>query len=276
MNFNIPITESNDLDIRKSPHILVSGITGSAKSTVLMGLNLHFMTSKTANDSMVGMSAKTFFIDPKRSDISHLSDYLVNGDKRVVSTPTMAAKLLRVLVANMEARYTYFHGEFGKDFSSFKKDGKIFRPVFVTIDELSALLLETKTRAEILNRLTKLVLLGRQSGFFVITGIQRPESSVFPRQISLEYNTRILLKANSADNDTLRMLFPMIEPKKLPQTIGGPGNGLIYQEGLDWLVPRPIQFPDYFKLDIPELVQQIENNINPDLFIDESDYWQTI
>ena len=138
MNFNIL------LDIRKSPHILVSGITGSAKSTVLMGLNLHFMTSKAI------------------------------GDKRVVSTPTMAANLLRILVNNMEARYAFFHGEFGKDFSAFKKDVKIFRPIIITIDELSALLLDAKNRSEILNYITKLVLLGRQAGFFVITGIQRP------------------------------------------------------------------------------------------------------
>ena len=72
------------------------------------------------------------------------------------------------------------------------------------------------------------------------------------------------------------MLFPMTEPKKLPQTTGGPGNGLIYQEGLNWLVPRPIQFPNYFKLNIPRLVRHIEENIDLDLFIDESEYWQTI
>lgn len=46
MNFKISITPDATFDMRKSPHILVSGVTGSAKSTALMGINLRAMTSK--------------------------------------------------------------------------------------------------------------------------------------------------------------------------------------------------------------------------------------
>lgn len=276
MSFDLPIAPSVSINLRKSPHVLVSGVTGSAKSTALMGINLRAMTSKTTVKNALGMCALTYFIDPKRSDLSHLRSVLVNGEKRVVTTPSMAAKMLRILVENMEKRYQFFNGRFGLDFANADEAGRVFRPVLVTIDELSALLLDKKNRAEILSYLTKLILLGRQAGFFVLTGIQRPESSVFPRQISLEYNTRILLKANSADNDTLRMLFPMVDPKELPMTTGGPGNGLIYEEGQGWLIPRPIQLPNYFSLDIPKVIRRIESRINVDWFIDESSYWKTI
>lgn len=276
MNFDLPITDNVNVNLRKSPHVLVSGVTGSAKSTALMGINLRAMTSKSNFNDVIGMCALSYFIDPKRSDLSHLRNCLINGEKRVVTTPSMAAKLLRILVENMEQRYSYFYGRFGLDFSSANDEGKAFRPILITIDELSALLIDKKNCSDILSYLAKLILLGRQAGFFVLTGIQRPESSVFPRQISLEYNTRILLKASSADNDTLRMLFPMIDPKQIPRTKGGPGNGLIYEEGQGWLIPRPIQLPNYFSLNIPKVINQIEKNIDTNWFIDESSYWKNI
>ena len=275
MNFNINFSPDTSFDMRKSPHILVSGVTGSAKSTVLMGINLRAMTSKGIAEKR-GPCALSFFVDPKNAEFSRLDKYLENGNKRVVTTSTMAAKLLRVTCENMEARYRHLNADFGSDFSTVIRDGKVYRPVLVTIDELASLLLDKKTRDEILSYMAKLLLLGRQAGFFLCLGMQRPDATSFPRQLSLECNTRILMRPNSADNDSKRMLYPFVDPKQLPITADYVGNGLIFAEGNGWQVPHPFVLPNYMALDIPSVIQRIESNIDPNLFIDESDYWQWI
>lgn len=275
MNFNINIAPDTCFDLRKSPHILASGVTGSAKSTALMGINLRAMTGKGTVEER-GPCALSFFVDPKNAEFSRLDEYLENGDKRVVTTSTMAAKLLRVTCSNMEARYRHLNADFGGDFSSVIRDGKVYRPVLVTIDELASLLLDKKTRDEILGYMAKLLLLGRQAGFFLCLGMQRPDATSFPRQLSLECNTRILMRPNSADNDSKRMLYPFVDPKQLPITADYIGNGLIFAEGNGWQVPHPFVLPNYMGLDIPNVIQRIERNIDPDWFIDETDYWQWI
>lgn len=275
MNFKINLTPDASFDLRKSPHILVSGVTGSAKSTALMGINLRAMTSKDVAEER-GPCALSFFIDPKNAEFSRLDNYLENGGKRVVTTSTMAAKLLRITCKNMEARYRHLNADFGGDFSSVIRDGKVYRPVLVTIDELASLLLDKKTRDEILGYMAKLLLLGRQAGFFLCLGMQRPDATSFPRQLSLECNTRILMRPNSADNDSKRMLYPFVDPKQLPITADYIGNGLIFAEGNGWQVPHPFVLPNYMALDIPSVIQRIERNIDPNWFIDESDYWQWI
>ncbi len=275
MNFKISITPDATFDMRKSPHILVSGVTGSAKSTALMGINLRAMTSKGTVEER-GPCVLSFFIDPKMLNLVVLNEFLDNGNKRVVTTSTMAAKLLRITCENMESRYRYMNANFGGDFSTVIRDGKVYRTVLITIDELASLLLDKKTRDEILSYMAKLLLLGRQAGFFLCLGMQRPDATSFPRQLSLECNTRILMRPNSADNDSKRMLYPFVDPKQLPITADYIGNGLIFAEGNDWQVPHPFVLPNYMALDIPNVIRHIESNINPNWFIDETDYWQWI
>ena len=109
-------------------------------------------------------------------------------------------------------------------------------------------------------------------------GIQRPSADILPRDTSLQFNTSILLAPNSVDNDTKRMLFPMTDVKSLPiveanEEGNARGTGLIYEEGLGWIVPRPIYLPNISHLNIPSIVSRIEREINPSWFIKE-DYWQ--
>ena len=84
------------------------------------------------------------------------------------------------------------------------------------------------------------------------------------------------MRPNSADNDSKRMLYPFVDPKQLPITADYIGNGLIFAEGNGWQVPHPFVLPNYMALDIPSVIQRIERNIDPNWFIDESDYWQWI
>ena len=268
------------LDWKKSPHLLLSGVTGSAKTSALLLASLSSMTSKGIIPGKRGMTAKVYFADGKGALRSFL-------DTKVAVTPAQLAKLLRISVENMKARYQNFNGDFGMDASDYIDGlGRSIRPVIISIDELGIFLNDPKTRGEILHYLFELLVGARQASIYVspqlghkvIVGIQRPSAEILPRDTSLQFNTRILMAPNAADNDTKRMLFPMTDVKALPIVEANAegnarGTGLIYEEGLDWIVPRPIYLPDISNLNIPSIVTRIDNEVDPNWFIKE-DYWQ--
>lgn len=72
---------------------------------------------------------------------------------------------------------------------------------------------------------------------------------------------------NGADNDTKRMLFPMSEIKGLPLTENIKGSALFYKNG--FIMPKPVYFPNMSSIDIPQVVNRIQKQVNPNWFIDE-------
>ena len=70
----------------KSPHILISGGTGSGKSMFMSFLLIEFLKQKST----------TYLCDPKNSDLGALSNYL--GQKNVATTPNNIARVIRLAV----------------------------------------------------------------------------------------------------------------------------------------------------------------------------------
>lgn len=101
----------------------------------------------------------------------------------------------------------------------------------------------------------------------VVVGIQRPSSEILPRDTTLQFNNRFLMAPNGADNDTKRMLFPMSEIKGLPLTENIKGSALFYKNG--FIMPKPVYFPNMSSIDIPQVVNRIQKQVNPNWFIDE-------
>lgn len=150
------------MDWKKSPHLLLSGVTGSAKTSALLLSSLSSMTSKSIIKGKRGMSAKTYFADGKGAlgNFLHL--------KKVAVTSAQLAKLLRILVVNMKARYHNFNGSFGMDATDYVDEhGRSVRPVIISIDELGIFLNDPKTRSEILHYLFELLVGARQASIYV-------------------------------------------------------------------------------------------------------------
>lgn len=149
------------LDWKKSPHLLLSGVTGSAKTSALLLASLLSMSAKSFIPGTRGMTAKVYFADGKGALASFL-----NTD--VSTTPAQLAKLLRVLVENMKGRYHNFNGHFGTDSNDYVDSfGRSVRPVIISIDELGIFLNNPKTRSEILHYLFELLVGARQASIYV-------------------------------------------------------------------------------------------------------------
>lgn len=84
----------------KCPHILVSGGTGSGKSLLLSFLILEFLKRQSI----------VYIADPKNSDLGSLSHYL--GSKYVATTPNNIARIVRLVVEEMQERYQYMRNNF--------------------------------------------------------------------------------------------------------------------------------------------------------------------
>lgn len=156
------LTNNCIIDLKASPHILVSGVTGSTKTNTVLTAMLSAMSSKSRlADVEEGMSAKTYLIDGKGGDLATLSML------HPAVTPNQAAKTLRIIVKNMKQRYQHFSGNFGLTAADYEENGKSVRPVILVIDELAVLLNDPSTRAEIQRTLFELLIAARQASIYV-------------------------------------------------------------------------------------------------------------
>ena len=153
------------IDWQTNPHLLISGRTGSQKTTALENIMLHCMSNKpgSKNNSNMGMSAKLYLIDGKGSDLSTLRD-----EVPVAVTPNETARMLRTVCVDMHKRYENYSGDFGKTAADYVDDhGRHIRQVVIVVDELAVLLNESKTRSEIQKYLFELLVAARQASIYV-------------------------------------------------------------------------------------------------------------
>lgn len=104
------------VDWKASPHMLVSGVTGSTKTNTLEDVLLSSMSTKSRlNSQQIGMCAQPYLIDGKGADLASLKGL------HPAATPNQAARSLRILTSNMKKRYDHFSGQFGKVASDYEK-----------------------------------------------------------------------------------------------------------------------------------------------------------
>lgn len=257
----IPIDSENKINLKESPHILVTGKTGFGKTSLMKWIILSFISQKYNN------GGKAYIIDNKRSQLYAWRRILKDGNNSVVSSVNQAARLLRLMVDNMNHRYADNIPDLNNGYSIYH-----FRPILVVIDELTSLLAEnSKKSGEINDRLTQLVMKGREAQIYLLVGLQRPESKAIDTNIRAQFNTRIFLGPSSTEE--LKMVFPMITNQNRPIYPAGRGEGLIFLENQGWQLPRPCKAPDIRKLDIFKAITKIQSQPDYCDFLNEP-YWQ--
>ncbi|MFP3588802.1 ATP-binding protein, partial [Paraburkholderia sp. SIMBA_055] len=70
-----------------------------------------------------------------------------------------------------------------------------FKPVFIIFDEYVAFMdmLDFKERDKAIQDIKQIVMLGRQAGFFLVAGAQRPDAKYFADGIRDQFNFRVSL-----------------------------------------------------------------------------------
>lgn len=203
----------------KSPHILISGGTGSGKSMFMTYLLIEFLKQNSS----------IYLCDPKKSDLGSLSNYL--GQKNVATTPNNIARVIREAVEEMKKRYDYMNNNFSYG-SNYETHG--YRPLWILFDEIGAFQAygtDKKSKElinEVMDGIKQIILLGRQAGCFILIAGQQINANNLSTELRDNFSLRVSLGFNSSEG--LRMMFGSATPD-VTIPIEVKGAGLLYLQG---------------------------------------------
>ncbi len=200
------------MDLRKAPHLMIAGTTGSGKS-VLLNAVITSMLYKASPYEL-----KFIMIDPKMLELSVYEDipHLLHP---VVTEPKKAAAALRWAVQEMDNRYRILSDEGVRDIETYNRNvkrlnredkwEKILPYIVIVLDELADLMMVAPN--EIKESITRLSQKARAAGIHLIVATQRPSADIvaglikanFPSRISFlvfsKIDSRIILDAGGAE-----------------------------------------------------------------------------
>ncbi len=176
-------------DLKKMPHLLIAGTTGSGKSIFLHSVIMSIIYKSLPEE------VKFLMIDPKRIELSVYDDtpYLLHP---VVCEPKMATRALKWLVQEMERRYSLFEEVKARNIDSYNNQFEEKLPYIVLIiDELADLMVVSSKEVETL--LTRLAQMARAAGIHLLVATQRPSVDVITGIIKANFPARISFKVSS-------------------------------------------------------------------------------
>lgn len=176
-------------DLKKMPHLLIAGSTGSGKSIFIHSVILSIIYKSTPEE------VRFLMIDPKRIELSVYDGipYLLHP---VVLEPKMATQALRWAVHEMERRYNLFEELSVRNLESYNEEFEEKLPyIVIIIDELADLMVISSKEVETL--LTRLAQMARAAGIHLIVATQRPSVDVITGLIKVNFPARISFQVTS-------------------------------------------------------------------------------
>ena len=174
-------------DLKKLPHLLIAGTTGSGKS---VGINAMLLSLLYRNSPQ---TLHLMMIDPKMlefsiyNDIPHLLTPVITEAKKAITA-------LSNMVAEMERRYKIMSQTRTKNIESYNEKmksegGEQFPYIVVIIDELADLMMTSGKDVELY--IGRLAQMARASGIHLIVATQRPSVDVVTGLIKANLPSRI-------------------------------------------------------------------------------------
>jgi len=177
-------------DLKKLPHLLIAGTTGSGKSVGINSMILSLLY-KNSPDNL-----KLLMIDPKMLEFSIYNDipHLLTP---VITKAKQAIVALNNMVAEMERRYGLMAETRTKNIENYnekakKSGGEVFPYIVVIIDELADLMMTSGKDVEY--SIARLAQMARASGIHLIVATQRPSVDVVTGLIKANLPSRISYK----------------------------------------------------------------------------------
>ncbi|MBR8462926.1 DNA translocase FtsK 4TM domain-containing protein [Campylobacter sp. faydin G-105] len=174
-------------DLKKLPHLLIAGTTGSGKS---VGINAMLLSLLYRNSPQ---TLRLMMIDPKMlefsiyNDIPHLLTPVITQAKQAITA-------LANMVAEMERRYTIMSHTRTKNIESYNEKmktegGEQLPYIVIIIDELADLMMTSGKDVELY--IGRLAQMARASGIHLIVATQRPSVDVVTGLIKANLPSRI-------------------------------------------------------------------------------------
>lgn len=205
---SIPLMKHISWNYDLMPHMLVSGGTGSGKTCYLLILIERLLCT----------DAELYIIDPKHVDLSYLSQIM----PEVWSETKDILNCIERFNDQMELRYEEMNHH--PDYKMGMNYAALHMPAhFLIFDEYVAFMemLEKKEREYVVSLIKKIVLKGRQAGFFLVLACQRPDAKYLGDGIRDQFGFRLAL-GNMSDSG-YTMMFGNIDKVYRKKEVQGRG-----------------------------------------------------
>ncbi len=174
-------------DLKKLPHLLIAGTTGSGKS---VGINSMVLSLLYKNSPK---TLRLLMIDPKMLEFSIYND-IPHLLAPVITKSQKAINALKRMVEEMEQRYEMMAQSRTKNIQSYnekmeREGGEILPYIVIIIDELADLMMTSGKDCEVY--IARLAQMARAAGIHLIVATQRPSVDVITGLIKANLPSRL-------------------------------------------------------------------------------------
>lgn len=249
------------IDLRKMPHGLIAGATGSGKSVCINSILVSLLYKANPND------LKLMLIDPKMVELAPFN-HIPHLVSPVITDVKAATAALKWAVEEMERRYQLFAHAGVRDLTRFNKlaesngqYGHKLPYILIVIDELADLMMMSP--ADVEEAICRIAQKARACGIHLIVATQRPSVDVITGLIKSNIPTRIAF-AVSSQVDSRTILDSQGAERLL-----GRGDMLYLGNGMS----APIRLQGTFVTDdeIEEIIEHVRSQGEPEYFFQQDE-----
>jgi S-DNA-T family DNA segregation ATPase FtsK/SpoIIIE len=240
-------------DLKKMPHGLVAGATGSGKSVCINSVLVSLLFKATPDE------VKLILIDPKMVELAPYNGlpHLVTP---VITDAKQATAALKWVVLEMERRYELFSQKGVRDVGRYNElysdtpDKPALPFILVVIDELADLMMVSPQEVE--DSICRIAQKARACGIHLLLATQRPSVDVITGLIKANIPTRIAFSVSSQTDS--RTILDMGGAERLL----GRGDMLFHENGS----PKPVRVQGTFVSDqeIEDVVAHVKKQRDPE------------
>lgn len=248
-------------DLRKMPHGLIAGATGSGKSVCINSILVSLLYKATPNE------LKLLLIDPKMVELAPYN-HIPHLVSPVITDVKAATAALKWAVEEMERRYELFAHTGVRDIQRFNEIAEKNRQfndklpyIVIIIDELADLMMMSP--ADVEEAICRIAQKARACGIHLIIATQRPSVDVITGLIKANVPTRIAFSVSSQVDS--RTIIDISGAEKLL----GRGDMLFLENGSS----KPVRLQGTFVTDeeIDRVVHHVRQEEKPNYLFEQEE-----
>ena len=214
------------------PHLLVAGGTGGGKTYFLL----------TIIEALAKTESTIYILDPKNADLADLATVMPNVYSKKEDMVSCINTFCQDMLERNESMKLLPNYKTGENYAYMGLPAS-----FLIFDEYTSFMeMIGRESVEVMSKLKQIVMLGRQSGFFLILACQRPDAKYLGDGIRDQFNWRVALGRMSELG--MSMMFGETNKDFFQKPIRGRGylddGSSVIREFYTPLVPKGYDFLD--------------------------------